>query len=276
MKVPFHLALKRMFIDAFSPRDVSTAELARRTLAFAHRPCAQRDGEAFRKWLENRGIRRLVHFTPIGNVSKIAHLGLIPRQYLELEVVKLVLDSQFTDTIRKEKMPQFNCLSISSPNYAMFYSKRKNMGGRWGVIEFDAEALCRLFFVFTPTNAAANRGGFLQGVDGAEQLFMLPSIRQQLGLRASEPTDPQAESLCDSVLPPKYIRGIFVEHQDDVQWLARKGVTARVAQEYFQPRHDYRFWKGRRITDLIGADNFAQQRITGGTCGTTPDFHSET
>lgn len=254
MRLPFHQALKRMLINAFSSTSVSPGVVAQRLMKSVYRPCGKQEGQAFVEWLESRGISRLVHFTPLANVPKIMQFGLIPREYLELELVQLALGSQFTDGQRLEGMPHFSCLSITSPNYAMFYGKRNAQGGRWAVVEYDARVLSRFHFAFTPTNAAASGVEPVSGVVGAEQLFARPMLRAELELLPREPTDPQAESLCDSVLGPEYVEGVYVEQPADIHWLAGKGVSAHVNREYFIPRRDYRFWKGRRVTQLPGSE----------------------
>lgn len=274
MRLPFHRGLKRLLIEAFSSREVSPQVLTQKMLRLAQRPCTHQDGEAFRHWLASRGVQHLVHFTQLANVPTIIRFGLIPREYLELELVQLALGGQFSDDIRQDGMPQFNCLSITSPNYAMFYRKRQHIDGNWAVIEFDAAVLSRLYFVFTPTNAAAVGVTPSPGVEGAEQLFALPAVRNHLKLKPCEPTDPQAESLCDSVLAPDHIRGVYVDRRDAAQWLADKGITAQINPAYFGPRRDHEFWRGRRITDLMSAEFSAAQGKTGDARGTTPRIRS--
>src|SRR5690606_28039877 len=127
MRLPFHRGLKRLLIEAFSSREVSPQVITQKMLRLVQRPCSRQDGEALRHWLECRGIQHLVHFTQLANVPTIMRFGLIPREYLELELLQLALGGQFSDDIRKEGMPHFNCLSITFPNYAMFYRKRQNI-----------------------------------------------------------------------------------------------------------------------------------------------------
>lgn len=250
MRLPFHHALKRKLIEAFSGAAVSPETVARQLFKAVSRPCGKQEGDAFRAWLNQRGISRLVHFTQLGNVPNIVQFGLIPREYLELELVKLALRGQFTDDKRLDGTPQFNCLSITSPNYSMFYKKRQRLSGRWAVIEYDAQVLARLYFAFTPSNAASKGAAPAPGVSGAERLFMRPDLRARLGLMPHEPTDPQAEGLCDSLLTKEHILGIYVEAAEDVIWLKRKGIISHVNGEYFKPRRDYGFWSGKTIASL--------------------------
>lgn len=273
MRLPFHQALKRLLVNAFSSTSVSPAVVVQRLMKSVYRPCSKQEGQAFLEWLECRGISRLVHFTPLSNVPKIMQFGLIPREYLELELVQLALGSQFTDGQRLEGLPHYSCLSITSPNYAMFYGKRNTQGGKWAVLEYDARVLSRFHFSFTPTNAAASGTQVASGVAGAEQLFTLPMLREKLALQPSEPTDPQAESLCDSVLGPEYVTDIYVEQQLDVQWLAGQGIHAKLNRSFFMPRRDYKSWQGRRITQLLEWRLNAAELPTGGDCGQAPRLH---
>lgn len=247
MRLPFHHALKRLLVDAFSGAEYSSSELAMKALRSVRRPCTRQVGQELLQWLEDRGIRRLVHFTRLENVPKIMQFGLIPREYLEMEAVKLALGSYFSDQVRGEGMPHFSCLSITSPNYSMFFSKRNRLRGDWAVLELDATAVCQLHFVFTPTNAASSGVTPIAGVEGAERLFSRPELRQELNLKPCEPTDPQAESLCDSVLLPEYVRGIFVNSPEARAWLAARDIEAQVGRDYFIPRRDFRYWQGRRL-----------------------------
>ncbi|RZM06927.1 MAG: DUF4433 domain-containing protein, partial [Pedobacter sp.] len=155
MILPFHRGLKRWLIEAFSSQQTTPDQIARYLSKAMKRPCGKSEGEAFLRWLDNRDIKRLVHFTLLENVPKIMRYGLIPRDYLQLEVLQLALGAQFTDEHRYEELPHYNCLSITSPNYGMFYGKRRKQGGGWAVIDFDPSVLARLYFEFTPTNAAA-------------------------------------------------------------------------------------------------------------------------
>lgn len=78
-----------------------------------------------------------MHFTTLENVVPMMRHGVIPRNYLEIEVVQLALGTVFTDDQRIEGMPQYSCLSITSPNWRMFYSKRCQLSRRWAVLELD-------------------------------------------------------------------------------------------------------------------------------------------
>lgn len=249
MTLPFHRTLKRLFVDAFVAHEAAPAQVEARLRNARHRPCGRQESEQLQEWLFRQQIKRLVHFTTLENVVPMMRLGVIPRDYLEMEVVQLALGALFTDDKRIEGLPQYSCLSITSPNYRMFYSKRRQLDRRWAVLELDPVLLCRLYAEFAPTNAASGCV-HAPGAGGAERLFALPALRDRLGLSAAEPTDPQAEVLCDSIISPENIVAIYVEQKADADWLARKGISARVDEQPFRQRKDYEFWKGTNITQL--------------------------
>lgn len=250
MALSFHRYLKKLLIDVFSHPEFTPEKIAQKLQKVARRPCHKEDSERFDAWIRLKGIAGIVHFTPLDNVPFILKYGLMPRDYLQLEVVNLALGSKFTDNFRLDGRAEYNCLSFTSPNYKMFYSKRNKLKDtRWAVIVFDPIVLRRLFFLFTPTNSASGCAT-LEGVSGAEASFTLPELRENLGISSCEPTDPQAELLCDSIIDPESIIGIYVDNHHDLDWLMHRDVLAEINNNMFQPRRDSKFWKKRKITNI--------------------------
>lgn len=260
MMLAFHRALKKYILSAFTRDGMAPEQVADVICRAMVRPCGKQEAVAFEGWLRARNIERLVHFTALKNVPHILKHGLIPREYLELEVVRMGLGAAFSDSQRHDAMPQFSCLSITSPNYQMFYNKRQRLRGGWAVISFAPEALTRLYFQFTPTNAAAAGVIAQAGMDGAERLFQLDNVRQTLGLASNETTDPQAEALCDSILAPGFVLDVSVERPQDQQWLRARGIAARLDQTLFQPRRDWQFW--RQHHSVIQLPDFRKQHAS--------------
>lgn len=250
MKVPFHYALQKLIIEAFSPASLAPAEIARRIAQAYSRPCSKEERKRLAALLESRGIEHVVHFTPLENVKTICEYGLIPREHLQEKSIRLVLGAQFTDQYRLDGRPEFNCLSVTFPNYRMFYSKRMQMpGSRWAVLLFSSDILTRYWAEFCPTNSASNTAS-APGRNGMELQFGFPELRSSLFLAKNETTDPQAEILCDSVIPPSSIHSIYVERAHDAASLSRYGVSAVIEPSFFAPRHDFGFWKGKRYAEL--------------------------
>jgi hypothetical protein len=242
--------LKHQLIIAFSDTRVHPARVVEALSIKIYRPCRKSERIPFINWLEARGISRLVHFTALENVPNILKYGLIPREYLQLEVVQLALGGLFSDDQRLDGLPHYNCLSISSPNYRMFSRKRDKKDYRWAVLELNPKVISHLYCLFSPTNAASANSKLEDGVSGAERLFDHQALRNDLGLLAFETTDPQAETLCDSIIRPQYISQIYVSNRSSQNWLSRKGISANIDQSLFDQRRDYLFWKNKKITDI--------------------------
>ena len=250
MALSFHRHLKKLVIDVFSHPEFTPEKIVKKLQKVARRPCYKEDSERFDAWIRHKGITGIVHFTPLDNVPFILKYGLMPRDYLELEVVNLALGSKFTDNFRRDGQPEYNCLSFTSPNYRMLYSKRNTLkDNRWAVLVFEPAVLRNLFFLFTPTNSASGCNA-AEGVSGAEASFTLPELRENLGISSYEPTDPQAELLCDSIIDSDSIIGVYVENHPDLVWLMQQGILSEINNNMFQPRQDFKFWKKTNITDI--------------------------
>lgn len=250
MMTSFHRQLKRLILDAFSSSATTPHAAAKQLSKIIYRRCGEKYGNEIGRLLTERGIERLTHFTPLTNVQNICKYGLIPREHLSLEVVRLALGPEFTDEHRIDGIPQYNCLSITFPNYKMFYSKRQSMSGaRWAVIEYSADILQKLWAEYCPTNSAS-RSPVMQGGDGVRSQFLLQKLRDELALAPNMTTDPQAEVLCDSVISRQEIQRICVQAESDATFLASAGIKSEVDPGPFRPRHDYSYWQDRRITEM--------------------------
>jgi len=246
----FHRHLKQFLIEAFTKNSLSPSSLCEILTQKYRRPCSKTDRVRINQILSERGIRHLVHFTPIQNVIGICRYGLMPRSYLNSEVLRMALGSHFPDRVRADGLPEYSCLSLTSPNYKMFFVKRReNKKLRWAVIIFRAELLAQLWAEYCVTNAATGIPP-LHGAGGLKKLFSLPDIRNNLNLAPNEPTDPQAEVLCDNVLVPENILKIYVDSEESRRELSRKNIESSVNPLLFRQRHDYRFWQNRKVTDL--------------------------
>ena len=70
---------------------------------------------------EERGITTLIHFTRIENLQNILQEGLLGRSFLEERRQEFL----FNDNDRADGHKEAVCLSISFPNYQMFYRIRE-------------------------------------------------------------------------------------------------------------------------------------------------------
>lgn len=250
MKTHFHLALKRFLIEAFSSPALQPHAVVEKLSKSIRRPCGKNVREEISKILSFRSIDRIVHFTPLNNVRQVMQFGLIPREYLELEVVRLALGPTFPDELRLDTTPHYNCLSLTHPNYKMFFAKRRaSHSTRWAVLEFSSDILLKLWSECCPTNSASG-APVLEGAIGMQSMFIFQNLREELRLSTNMTTDPQAEVLCDSALSASEVKHVWVEHESDLAYLANQGIHAELDTKLFGPRHDFKFWSTRRITDL--------------------------
>ena len=111
------------------------------------------------------------------------------------------------------------------------------------VLSLDAVLVADLYCEFTARNAASYGVEAQPGVPGAWKLFSDAALREQLGLAPNQPTNPQAEILEDTVIPPQLLKGIYVNDHDSREWLMQRGIEADIRSEFFGPRHDYRYWQ---------------------------------
>lgn len=162
--------------------------------------------------VESRGIKVVWHFTRIENLDSILTNGIIPRQNLENASV----DFAFNDNYRLDGQKSASCLSISHPNYKMFYSLRmQNPGQEWIVIACSPKILWLKDCAFCYENSASNnvtciplqdRKGISAFQSIFEPAFGKPS-REEMKLDPSYPTNPQSEVLVFDKIETTYIFG---------------------------------------------------------------------
>lgn len=198
--------------------------------------------------VQERRIRHLVHFTRVENLPSIIRNGLSSRAKLDASGT----DFYYNDEWRADKRRGAICLSVSYPNYRMFYRyKQQNVGQEWAIILLDPWLLCQLDCGFTRTNAAAAEMSRLSDeeireVEAFEAMFHSPSLRQRLNLPDSYTTDPQAEVLVFEGIHPSFIREIHLEsYADPALTQLLQGTEVVIGQDltYFRPRLDYAHWR---------------------------------
>ena len=200
----------------------------------------------------NRGIKILVHFTPIENLRRILGEGLLSRNALERR-----LDQQpiFNDQNRLDKHPEAICLSIGFPNYKMFFKYASEKQSQWVVLLLDAKLLWELDCAFCQENAASNAVYTIplkerKKPDALNNMFIeyYDSIsRQSLSIPDHYPTYPQAEVLVCNPIPVAYIKKVhFYEKLALEQWYSKNSgmdtETFLVSKQYFNPRCDWKVW----------------------------------
>ncbi len=210
---------------------------------------------------EDRKIDVLCHFTRVENLSGILRDGLLSRTALERSGVSFIP----TDMSRQDGYSEAVCLSISFPNYRMFYYKRelfRNCGpvrhSQWVVLLFDVRLLWELECGFCQQNAAA----YSERSVSREEMRATPAFarmfsdsdgvsRQELwdlNIPRNYPTNPQAEVLVFDTVPTTYLREV---HFHDIRALESwqhnhsTAVQAKMSYgpTYFLPRKDSELWQ---------------------------------
>lgn len=249
-------AFQEQFPTGLFHSDQSRADLSDRIFGVSHQVdfgiSAER--QAIKQFCEERGIVELVHFTHVDNLRTITEFGLLSREELE----KRGIHYKFNDQNRLEGMLNAVCLSISFPNYKMFYKYLKQSGQHnFVVISLDVAVLWELECLFCPTNAASNlckplrNHETLKGLPALKEMFAENPLskkhvsRAELKIPDHYTTDPQAEVLCLEPISPTYIRAIYHNHCPNIEDKVPPEWRWRVMpnEEFFGRRKDYKYWQ---------------------------------
>ena len=207
-----------------------------------------KSGNVFVALAKFRGIKLFVHFTKIENLPSIATHGLLTRKNLDNQSIQY----SFNDDTRRDNITNSLSLSVTFPNYRMFY-KYSHASADWAIILLDAEKiLANLHCAFNYKNASSNDIKKIpiekrMTLDAFQKMFYDPdgSSRKMRNLNANEPTDPQAEVLCLEDIPVKYFTGIVFKNSARATEHKKlfPNISMKVDDYYFAPRHDYKFWQ---------------------------------
>lgn len=201
--------------------------------------------------VEQRGIKYLVHFTRIENLTSIFNNGLIPINNLERNVKNFF----YNDELRLDNCRDANCLSIQFPNYKMFYKYRcEEPNSHWVVLGIKKSILWEKDCAFCVENAAGKRVTSIplierKGVAAFNRLYNdypgRPS-REELGLEAELPTHPQAEVLTFGIIEPKYVWGVAFKNlyeKNKYLHMIPSNIKVEVVPKLFGYRDDYEHWR---------------------------------
>lgn len=217
-------------------------------------------GNWIKEICNERSINNLIHFTRVKNLRSILKKGLLGRNHLKTLPQEDI--PEINDEKRLDGYPQAISLSISFPNYKMFYKykeKSKTHNVRWACLLIDAAVLWNLDCAFCQTNAASilmkkiplnerkKVDAFLKMFDDFNQIK-----REQLKIPQNYPTDPQAEVLVFEPIEPKYITSVHFDYKDTYQrWVDANGLDYQqqivLNGKYFKPRNDYKNWIGDNL-----------------------------
>ncbi len=205
---------------------------------------------------EEKEITTLCHFTRIENLPSILQDGLLSRSALEADRRNFL----FNDPDRADNNTDAVCLSISFPNYKMFYKLRKDWEGveyaQWVVLLLDAKVLWEFECAFCKENAASRRVNNVplenrKRPEALKDLFEdFYGIRHQdLSIPQNYPTHPQAEVLVFNPIPVQYIKEIHYWDAAAQERLMpiRTSSNYKISRQYFDSRSDYSIWKSENL-----------------------------
>lgn len=203
--------------------------------------------------VHKREIKHALHFTKINNLSNILQYGLIPRADLN----SCNIAYHHNDEMRVDYCENASCLSISFPNYKMFYSYRMNDPSQeWIVLSLSPRLLWEKDCAFCYSNAASAEISGIPLDDRKKPEAFLKMFnefeeypnRSELRIKDCCPTNPQAEVLVFNVIEFDYFQGIFFQDSNAMLTCQKKfellkKLPCGCGGNAFLARGDYEYWK---------------------------------
>ncbi|MBU3161813.1 DUF4433 domain-containing protein [Clostridium frigoris] len=202
-------------------------------------------------FINNRNISSLYHFTKLDNLNSILDKGLLSVEDLK----RFNINYKNNDNLRLDGMLTGISLSISYPNYRMFYKYRNlvanlvaNCDVTWCVIQLNPQLLIDKKCIFYTSNAATICFN-PSGINGLQSLFYENDSRLMYELTDEFTTDPQAEVIVLGEMEPTYIKSIkfntpvvnFPENFDFKKY--KEKYTLEFDNTVFSYRKDYAYWR---------------------------------
>lgn len=203
-----------------------------------------------RQVVEEYEIKHVLHFTQATNLQSIFKYGLLPVSEHFQEGISAVTN----DTLRLDFCHGATSVSLSYPNYKLFYRFRQETSADWAVLFIKPDILWEKECAYCFENAAsANVANQTIQERKSEASFRrmfaeVPNKPQRsiLGLHKSFTTNPQAEVLVFGEIQPAYIWGVAFankfEHEKYKVHLP-EGVQSEVVSWVFDGRKDYIHWQ---------------------------------
>jgi hypothetical protein len=210
-------------------------------------------GDTIRAYCDARRIDTLVHFTRLENLAGILAEGILPRSALEGRARRVISN----DEIRTDGHKDAVCLSVSFPNYKMFYKYRQiDHTATWAILLIRPDVLWELACGFCWVNAACSAISKLPLAvlkDSSSLAKMFADKCEVSGISRAAcdipnwfPTNPQAEVLAFSRVPVSYFTAAYFQEQGGrAKFLPPQGtpLTVGVKPDYFSARSDWQAWK---------------------------------
>ncbi len=216
--------------------------------------------ERFINYIKSRNIKYLLHFTLAENLSSIFSNGLLGRESLEFYKIK----HSHTDDNRFDQKLDFISLSVSFPNYKMFFRKREELKRNgierdWAILRLKPSILWEKTCLFFSENAATTHSKSIHyknnRLEDFQKLFsdipLLKIYRIKTEIADYYTTNPQAEVMVQSNIEPKYIHSVCFDLKDNIyDWDAviklrkkYKNIAFFFTPKLFRQRDDWIFWQ---------------------------------
>lgn len=162
---------------------------------------------------EDLGIPHLVHFTRCDNLPSILRHGLCSIVGCEAKDIQAIRN----DSLRLDAQPDGISLSITFPNYRMFYKYRElNIAADWAVLILSPRILWEKKCGFYRHNAADSRmrnrpREMATSSEAFREMYETADTRREHWLRAHDPTDPQAEVMVYEQIEAELIETVAFE-----------------------------------------------------------------
>ena len=162
---------------------------------------------------EDLGIPHLIHFTRCDNLPSILRHGLCSIASCDVNGVEGIRN----DELRLDGQPDGISLSITFPNYRMFYKYRQmDITADWAVLILAPQILWKKPCGFYRFNAADSRMRHqprekMKSSQAFSEMFEVAGEPRQSWLRRYDPTDPQAEVLIYETIEPALIETVAFE-----------------------------------------------------------------
>lgn len=169
--------------------------------------------DEIRAYVKQIGIPHLIHFTRCENLRSIFRHGLHSIQSSDEEGIH----SLRNDKIRLDGQPDGISLSVTFPNFRMFYKYRQmDVTSDWAVLLLSPKILWEKKCGFFRHNAADSRMRHLPRaevttVQALREMFESPGLEREQWLRPYDPTDPQAEVMVYETIEPDLIETVAFE-----------------------------------------------------------------
>ena len=158
-------------------------------------------------------IPHLVHFTRCENLPSILKYGLRSIESCDADEVQAIRN----DSIRLDGQPDGISLSVTFPNYKMFYKYRQlDQTADWAVLILSPTVLWKNECGFFKYNAADIRmrnqpRAKVTTAQAFKEMLEPKGISREGWLRRCDPTDPQAEVMMYETINPSFIETIAFE-----------------------------------------------------------------